>query len=94
MLGIVSRDYRLVSNREAIDMAHKCCHTVFPETEPGEWEVRTIDAPSTAAYCHIDFVHNSTALDFTFVPPDERPDVFGPFIRVTNSLQWTTRPRV
>jgi hypothetical protein len=30
-------------------------------------------------------VHNSTALDFSLVSPEGRPDVFGPFIRVTNS---------
>lgn len=57
----------------------------LPETKPGEWEVKAIDAPSTAGYCHIDLVHNSTALDFTFVQADQRPDAFGPFIRVTNS---------
>ncbi|MDZ4797622.1 MAG: DUF932 domain-containing protein [Bryobacteraceae bacterium] len=85
VLGIVSRGYRLVSNREALDMAQQCCRTVFPETKPGEWEARAADAPSTAGYCHIDLVHNTTALDFSVVPAAERPDVFGPFIRVTNS---------
>jgi hypothetical protein len=86
VLGIVSRTYRLVSNREALDMAHQCCRTVFPETKAGEWDVNAIDAPSTAGYCHIDLVHNSAALDFNSVLPDQRPDVFGPFIRVTNSF--------
>jgi hypothetical protein len=85
VLGIVSRGYRLVTNREALDMATQCCRTVFPETKPGEWEVRTTDAPSTAGYCHIDLIHNSTALDFSFLPAEARPEVFGPFIRVTNS---------
>jgi hypothetical protein len=50
VLGIVGRGYRLVSNREALDLAYKCCRTVFPETKPGEWEVQAIDAPSTAGY--------------------------------------------
>lgn len=86
VLGIVSRGYRLVSNQEALDLAYKCCRTVFPETLPGEWDVNAIDAPSTAGYCHIDLVHNSTALDFSFVPANKRPEVFGPFIRVTNSF--------
>ena len=36
-----------------------------------------------ALYCHIDLVHSLTALDFTFVPADQGPDLFGPFIRVT-----------
>jgi hypothetical protein len=85
VLGIVSRDYRLVSNREALDWAYQCCRKVFPETKDTEWEVRAADAPGTAGHCFIDLVHNSTALDFSVVPAHGRPEVFGPFIRVTNS---------
>jgi hypothetical protein len=85
VLGVVSRGYRLVSNREALDMAHDCCRAVFPETTPGEWDVRATDAPASGGHCFIDLVHNSTVLDFTFVPAQDRPDAFGPFIRVTNS---------
>jgi hypothetical protein len=85
VLGIVSRGYRLVTNMQALELAYQCCATVFPETKPGEWLASAVDAPSTAGYCHIDLLHNSTALDFRDVPPDQRPDVFGPFIRVTNS---------
>jgi hypothetical protein len=85
VLGIVSHGYRLVTNREALDWAHECCRTVFPETRPSEWEVKGIDAPSTGGHCQIDLVHNSTTLDFSVVPAHERPDTFGPFVRVTNS---------
>lgn len=85
VLGIVSSGYRLVTNREALDLANKCCRSVFPDTKPGEWEVTATDAPSTAGYCHFDLMHNSTKLDFRDLPAAERPDVFGPFIRVTNS---------
>ena len=85
VLGIVSRGYRLVTNREALSMAYQCCRAAFPATEESEWSVSATDAPSTAGHCCIDFVHNSTALDFTYVPAAERPDTFGPFIRVTNS---------
>ncbi len=85
VLGIVSRDYRLVSNQEALDWAYQCCRTVFPETQPAEWDVNATDAPSTGGHCIIDLKHNSTTLDFSFVPPHQRPEAFGPFIRVTNS---------
>jgi hypothetical protein len=86
VLGIVSRGYRLVSNAEALDMARTCCCTVFPETKPSEWVVKGVDSPSTAGYCYIDLDHNTTALDFSFFPPNQRPDAYGPFIRVTNSF--------
>ncbi|MFZ2658571.1 MAG: DUF932 domain-containing protein [Victivallales bacterium] len=85
VLGVVSRGYRLVSNREALDMAHDCCCAVFPDTKPGEWGVRTTDAPASGGHCFFDLIHNSTALDFAFVPAKDRPDAYGPFIRVTNS---------
>lgn len=85
VLGVVGRSYRLVTNHEALGWAYQCCHTVFPETKPGEWGVSASDSPATGGHCFIDLVHNSTALDFTFVPAEDRPDVFGPFIRVTNS---------
>lgn len=85
VLGFVSRDYRLVTNQEAFELARECCRTVFPETKPGEWEVRTVDAPASARHCFIDLAHNSAMLDFSVVPASQRPDAFGPFIRVTNS---------
>lgn len=85
VLGIVSRDYRLVTNEEAIGFAEQCCSRVFPETKRGEWGEAAVDAPSTAGYCHIDLVHKTAALDFDDVRPGKRPEVFGPFIRVTNS---------
>ena len=47
VLGIVSRGYRLVSNREALEMALQCCRAVFPETNASEWEVKAADAPGT-----------------------------------------------
>lgn len=87
-VGVVSSGYRLVTNREAVDAARQCCREVFPETQPSEWQVNAVDAPSTGGYCHIDLVHNTSALDFEYLLVGERPDVpevFGPFIRVTNS---------
>ena len=85
VLGVVGRDYRLVTNRQALEMARQCCGAVFPDTRPAEWDVGTADAPATGSYCRIDLTHNSAALDFTLVAPDDKPEAFGPFIRVTNS---------
>lgn len=85
VVGVVGPAYRLVTNREALALAYECCRSVFPDTEPSEWQPARVDAPSTAGHCRIDLAHNTTALDFSFVPPGERPEAFGPFIRVTNS---------
>jgi hypothetical protein len=85
VVGVVSRSYRLVSNRQALDWGYQCCRTVFPDTQPSEWEVRASDAPGSGGHCFIDLAHNSTALDFSLVSAKDRPDVYGPFIRVINS---------
>lgn len=85
VLGIVGRDYRLVSNQEALAHAFECCRLTFPDTKPVEWRVEVTDAPATGGHCYIDLVHNSAALDVRYVPAADKPDAFGPFIRVTNS---------
>lgn len=85
VVGVVSQGYQLVSNREALHLGYECCRTVFPETHPEEWLVEATDAPATGSHCFIDLVHNSAKLDFSDVPANKRPEVYGPFIRVTNS---------
>jgi len=85
VLGVVSRDYQLVTNQEALDWAYECCQNVFPSTKPAEWDVSATDGPSSGGHCRIDLVHRTAALDFSEVRPGQRPEAFGPFIRVTNS---------
>jgi hypothetical protein len=85
VLGIVSKGYKLVSNKDALDLAYQCCKATFPETKPSEWGVTASDAPGTGGHCFIDLEHNSANLDFELVSARDRPDTFGPFIRVTNS---------
>ena len=89
VLGVVGRAYRLVSHAEALSLAYECVHAAFPETKPGEWHVASVDAPSTGSSCYIDLAHNSAALDFSGLAAGDRPDVYGPFVRVTNSYNRT-----
>ena len=83
--GIVGKNYVVVTNQQALDWGRQCCAAAFPTTSPAEWQVYAADAPNTASYCCIDLVHNSGAVDFSFVPAKLRPEIFGPFVRVTNS---------
>jgi hypothetical protein len=85
VLGVVGRDYRLVTNQEAMDAARLCCRQVFPSTKPEEWQFATAESPATRSSCAIDLVHNSAALNFSVVEPGDRPEAYGPFIRVANS---------
>jgi hypothetical protein len=85
VLGIVGRDYRLVTNQEAMDAARLCCRQVFPSTKPEEWQFAAAESPATRSSCSIDLVHNSAGLDFAVVGPGDKPEAYGPFIRVANS---------
>ena len=47
VVSVVGRGYRLVSHAEALGLAQDCAREAFPETKPGEWQVASVDAPST-----------------------------------------------
>ena len=88
VLGVVGRDYRLVTNHEACTYARKCARAVFPNTVEDEWEIFSADAPQSRIYCHIDLRHMTGNLDFGYLmvgTREEVPDTYGPYIRVTNS---------
>ena len=89
VLGVVGRAYRLVSHAEALGLAHDCARAAFPETRASEWQVASVDAPSTGGTCFIDLAHNSAALDFSGLVASQKPEVYGPFVRVTNSYNRT-----
>ena len=90
VLGVVTNEYGLVSNQQALDWGRKCCRVVFPETQPDEWEVRAIDGPESGRSCSIDLIHRIGSLNFNIGGGNER-EVFAPFIRVTNSFNASRR---
>jgi hypothetical protein len=85
VLGVVSRDYRVVTNQEAVDLAREACSIAFPGISPLEWETKRASAPRTLSYAHIDLMHRTHVLNYydTAVGKD---DPFTPFLRVTNSF--------
>jgi hypothetical protein len=86
VLGVVGRAYKVVTNEEALDLAHQCCESLFPETSVREWRIEKMECPQTYSYSHVELVHNTTALDFNLEPPKKRPEAYGPFVRVVNSF--------
>lgn len=85
VLGVVGRGYRLVTHAQALDMAFDCARAAFPETCPSDWQVAEVDAPATGSCYFIDLRLRSGRLDFHGLPGDSTPEVYGPFVRVTNS---------
>lgn len=85
VLSVVSENYRIVTNREALHYAQLCCQAAFPESGGKEWRILEAHAPTTMGSCRIDLVHPASALDFGGPKFRGEPDAFGPFVRVTNS---------
>jgi hypothetical protein len=85
ILGVVSRDYRVVTNQEAVDLAREACRIAFPGVSPMEWEAKRATAPRTLSYAHIDLMHRTHVLNY-WDTEIKKDDPFTPFLRVTNSF--------
>ena len=85
ILGVVSRDYRVVTNQEAVDLAREACGIAFPGISPLEWEAKRASAPRTLSYAHIDLMHRTHVLNY-YDTAVGKNDPFTPFLRVTNSF--------
>lgn len=86
VLGVVSRDYRVVTNQEAVDLAHEVCRQAFPGVSPVEWEVDRAAAPRTLGHAFIDLRHKTHVLNFYDIGGSGADDPYTPFLRVTNSF--------
>ena len=89
VLKVVSRNYHVVLNRDALRLAEKCCIAAFPNTAPANWSVFSVEAPKTGGHCHIDLTHAGPipAYDWSFARSGQ--DRYDPFVRVTNSYNGT-----
>lgn len=79
VFSVVAEGYRLVSNREAVEMGKFCFRQVFSGLTATGMEVFNIITPSTRSFCHVDYVHK----DGGFEPWQN--DRWMPFLRITNS---------
>lgn len=89
VISVVSSDYRLVSNRDALIYAHRCCEALFPDVPARAWRVRQAHAPESRGHCHMDIMHASAKLDFHWNAGGQQKDPYAPFVRVTNSYNRT-----
>lgn len=87
VLGVVSRSYGLVTNVQAVELGRRCCRELFGLSEADHLTVLNVDAPSTGTHCHVDLVHPAHAMNL--FGAGERPEVYVPYMRVTNSYNGT-----
>ena len=89
VLSVVSDRYRLLENREALELARKCCIVAFPNTAPAHWSVFSVEAALTGSYCRMDLTHDGDVLGYDWAFSAETQDRWTPFVRVTNSYNRT-----
>ena len=82
-LGVVSKNYKLITNEEALEMGKQCCADLFGADVAGNIEVFNVNAPATGSYCHIDLLHRSYQMNLWDEP--DQSDIYIPYVRVTNS---------
>lgn len=78
--AIVSPDYEIVSNLQAVLLAEKCFQTVFKLTDTSQMKLFNVIMPKTRSQCHIDFLHRQSRFHI------KDGDPWAPFIRVSNSF--------
>ncbi len=79
IISVVSRDYRLISNNEALQMGKHLFSQIYPQTKVDELVPFKVVAPATKASVHIDLIHK----DVNFNVWEQ--ENWLPFLRVTNS---------
>ena len=91
VVGIVSHNYRLFTNREAIDLCREFCLEAFTDTKDSEWVFRVAHGPASRSWVAMDLFHRSCAINLGggFVTED-----FTPFVRVTNSYNASRAVRL
>lgn len=80
--AVVSDNYRLVTNKEAVKLGKQCCKELFG-TDQANIEIFNVDAPSTASFCHIDLVHKDYVMNLW--DEENQSEIYIPYVRVTNS---------
>lgn len=89
VLAVVSDDYRIVTNEEAVDYGKQCCRFLFPEAGDGQWKMALADMASTRGHCHVDLIHNVAECAPGWDTANRGLNTYGPFVRVTNSYNCT-----
>lgn len=57
VLSIVSKNYKLISNKEALEMGMDLFQQLFPKVKTNELVVFRIVAPKSLVSAHIDLIH-------------------------------------
>lgn len=84
--SVVTNDYKLVTNREAYEMAEEAMEKVFSITKLEDLACLNITMPDSRSFCHIDLIHRRRNFN-------DEDDAWTAFLRITNSYNRTRRLR-
>ncbi len=83
ILSVVGNNYKLITNREALEMGKSLFAHLYPDENPQEFIPYKVVAPMSKASVHIDLIHK----DVNFDVWDQ--ETWLPFLRTTNSYNRT-----
>lgn len=84
VFAVVTGNYHLVSNAEALKMGEECFRQVLTLTKTEDMEFHNLIMPATRSFCHIDFIHKGKKHDLF-----SKDDSWYPFLRISNSYNRT-----
>lgn len=82
-IAVVSNNYRIVTNEEAIAYGRQCVQELFTKVDPGKIGVFNIIAPDTGSFCYIDLIHEGYEVNMG------GREIFLPYLRIVNSYNRT-----
>ncbi len=83
IFSIVSDNYQLISNQDAIELAKSIHARLFPNASSASFEIFNIIAPKTKGSCHIDIIDKNYTMNIW------AQEVYIPFVRIQNSYNRT-----
>lgn len=83
VLSVVTKNYHLITNKEALEKGKQIFHKVFSLIKMEDMQCFNITMPRTRSFCHIDLIHKNSDFDVW------KNDTWTPFLRVTNSYNRT-----
>ena len=81
--SVVSNNYELISNADALEMGKTIHKKLFPDATSNSFEIFNIISPDTKSFCQIDIIDKKYALNIW------EKEVYLPFIRIQNSYNRT-----
>jgi len=83
VFSVVSDNYQLISNVEAIEMGKEIHGRLFPGAKSDSFEIFNVIAAKTKGSCHIDIIDKNYTLNLW------AQEVYVPFVRIQNSYNKT-----